>query len=131
MYLPFPTGKVCLSFGGTFFSLKGFSFLIYCFECMDTFHSFLSGYRHFSFYYQFILINHILFRNPYLSYLNIRKKLLIFLSFKTTLTSIATMLTKTTGGKGSSSTTMASFFSGNFSIPLLILSSIIFLKIQQ
>ena len=35
------------------------------------------------------------------------------------------------GGNGYSSITMASFFSGNFNIPLLILSWITFLKPQQ
>ena len=32
VFLPFPSGKVCLSFGKTLFSLKGFSFLISYFE---------------------------------------------------------------------------------------------------
>ena len=32
VFMPFPSRKVCLSFGKTFFSLEGFSFLISYFE---------------------------------------------------------------------------------------------------
>ena len=54
-----------------------------------------------------------------------------FLDFINALWSKLAMLIEVTGGKGSSSIAIASFLSGNFSIPLLILSYMTFMKPQH
>ena len=76
-----------------------------------------SSCKHSSSYSEIIHINQILLRNSYLSYLDTGENLSTFFAFINALKSIAAMLIEATSGNGSSSITLTSFFSRNFSVP--------------
>ena len=132
LYKPFASEKVCISFGETFFPFEDFSFFIYCFEWY--------GYHPF---FSFSLAANTFFLLPIHPYEldivsesipfypSIWRKCPILFCIYTILKSVATMLIEAPGRNGSSLISMASFFLRNFSIPFLIISWIIFLKLQQ
>ena len=104
VFMPFPFGKIYIYFGETFFPLEDFSFLISCFEGMDTFH-----------YFPFLWLQTLFFLLPIHTYepyivwesipffiLPLGENLSSFFAFSTALKSVVAMLIEANGGNGSS-----------------------------